>query len=67
VLYAEGTNKLGYIESTNKRIYVEGVYNRIYTRNRNKIIYIEFASCRHSVLLISKNRSIHALSKIDAG
>jgi putative component of toxin-antitoxin plasmid stabilization module len=58
VLYAEGISELRYIK---------GACNGIYTRGRNKVIYIEFASCRRSVLLITKNRLAYALSKIDTG
>jgi hypothetical protein len=67
ILYVEGTNKLGYMESTNKGIYMEGVYSRIYTRGRNKVVYIEFTSCRCLVLPIAENRSAYALSKINIG
>jgi hypothetical protein len=67
MLYTEGTSKLGYIKGTNKRIYIEGVYSRMYTRNRNKVVYIEFASCRYLVLLITENRLVYTFSKINTG
>jgi hypothetical protein len=58
MLYTEGTSKLGYIE---------GAYSGVYTRSRNKIIYIEFASCRYLVLLIAENRSVYVPSKVSIG
>jgi hypothetical protein len=67
ILYTEGTSKLGYIKNTSKRVYIKGVYSRIYTRNRNKIIYIEFASCRYLILLIAENRLVYTPLKISAG
>jgi hypothetical protein len=45
ILYTKDTSKLGYVKNTSKGIYMEGTYNKIYTRNRNKIVYIEFAGC----------------------
>jgi hypothetical protein len=57
-LYAEGASELGYME---------GIYSRVYARGRNEVVYIEFAGCRRSVLLIAENRSAHAPSKIGIG
>jgi hypothetical protein len=67
MVYTEGTNKLGYIKGTSKGIYIEGIYNRMYTRNRNKVVYIKFASCWCLVLLITENKSVYTPSKINSG
>jgi hypothetical protein len=67
ILYNKGTSKLGYIKGTSEKVYIKGAYNRVYTRNRNKIIYIEFAGYYRLVLLITKNKSTYAPSKIDTG
>jgi hypothetical protein len=67
ILYTEGINKLGYIEITNKRIHINGAYNGVYARNRNKVVYMEFASCCCLVLLIAENKLVYILLKIGVG
>jgi hypothetical protein len=67
ILYTEGASKLGYVEDTSKRVYIKGIYGGIYTISRNKVVYIEFASCRRSALLIAENRLVYVPLKIGAG
>jgi hypothetical protein len=67
MLYTKNTSKLRYIEGTSKRVYIKSACGRIYTKNRNKIIYIEFASCYCLLLLIAENKSAYTPSKIDTG
>jgi hypothetical protein len=66
-LYTESTSKLGYIEGTSEGVYIEGVYSRIYARSRNKVVYMEFASCYRLVLLIAENKLVYTPLKISMG
>jgi hypothetical protein len=67
ILYTKNTNELGYIENTSERVYIKGVCSRVYARSRNKVVYIEFASCCYLVLLIAENRLVYVFSKVNAG